>query len=52
MGKTQNTQSQMNYLSLLNKDQLRKQRDLKQKFLTSFEEGDIEFPPTYKLGNC
>lgn len=38
-------------MSLLKKDQLRKQKDLKHNFLTYFEEGNIEFPPTYKLGN-
>jgi len=40
----------MKYLAFLDKDQLNNQGDLKSDFLLRFEEGDINFAPTYKIG--
>lgn len=33
------------------KEQMRTQKDIESVFFESFEELNIEFPPTYKLGN-
>lgn len=49
-GKKDNTEKNVNYRELLMKDQLRRQKALKDTFLTEYEEGPITFPPTYKLG--
>ena len=35
---------------MIDKDQLRMQKVLQQSFLKQFEEGKIDFPPTYKIG--
>lgn len=43
-----NTEKNMKYQSFLDKDQLGQQHSLK-KFFEAFEEGQITFPPTYKL---
>lgn len=40
----------MKYSQLFSRDQLRSQIELKNDFLQKFEEGQIQFPPTYKLG--
>lgn len=40
----------MKYLDLIERDQLNRQKTLKQNFLLQFEENPISFPPTYKLG--
>ena len=45
-----NTDNQIKYLAFLDKDQLNNQGDLKSDFLLRFEEGDINFAPTYKIG--
>lgn len=37
------------YKSFLHQDQLKKQKELKDNFLKNYEEGTIDFPPTYKL---
>jgi hypothetical protein len=49
-GKSQNTDREVNYFSYLHKEQLANQPALRQDFLKRFEEGSIDFPPTYKMG--
>lgn len=39
----------MNYLGMLDKDQLRNQQLLKDRFFMEYEEAPIKFPPTYKM---
>jgi len=46
-----NTEASLNYSSLLDRDQLYLQKELRKGFLERFEEGAIRFPPTYKIGN-
>lgn len=41
----------MKYFGYLKKEQLTNQPQLKDEFLSKFEEGAITFPPTYKIGN-
>jgi hypothetical protein len=40
----------MKYTGMLCSDQLRNEVQLKDNFLSRFEEGPITFPPTYKIG--
>lgn len=46
----ENTDAVQNYSSMVDKDQLLLQQELKDRFLRQFEEGTIDFPPTYKIG--
>ena len=48
-GNNGNTEENMNYTSMLQKDQLIRQQVLKDRFLTFYNEEPIKFPPTYKL---
>lgn len=45
-----NTDAVIGYSKMLKKDQLRNQEELTSNFLMKFEEGEINFPPTYKIG--
>jgi hypothetical protein len=45
-----NTEDVVNYCSMIDRDQLVLQKDLRSRFLLQFEEGPITFPPTYKIG--
>lgn len=51
MASRPNTEAEMGYSSLFHRDQLSLQKELQENFLQKFEEGVINFPPTYKLGN-
>jgi hypothetical protein len=44
-----NTEAEISYSALFHRDQLNSQEDLKKSFLAQFQEGNIQFPPTYKL---
>jgi hypothetical protein len=45
-----NTEEQMQYRALLGREQLANQTALRNNFLIKYEEGKIDFAPTYKIG--
>lgn len=45
-----NTDDELNYRSYIDREQLNIQGELKRDFLLRFEEGQVTFPPTYKIG--
>jgi hypothetical protein len=45
-----NTEDEVNYTSFVAREQLKNQNELKSDFLMRFDEGEIVFPPTYKIG--
>jgi hypothetical protein len=47
-----NTESELNYTSFVTREQLNNQSELKADFLLRFDEGEISFPPTYKIGKA
>lgn len=45
-----NTEDEHHYREMVKKEQLGNQEELKGDFLQRFEEGEISFSPTYKIG--
>lgn len=50
INKSKNTDEEVGYCSYLKQEQMVNQQALQEHFWKVFEEGNIDFPPTYKLG--
>jgi len=46
----ENTEQSLKYREMLEREQLQGQKELRRDFLLRFEEGPIDFSPTYKMG--
>lgn len=46
----ENTEQSLRYREMVEREQLRGQKELRRDFLLRFEEGAINFSPTYKMG--
>ena len=49
INKQKNTNEEVGYCSYLKEEQMVNQQDLQEHFWKVFEEGNIDFPPTYKM---